>query len=211
MDPAVTSAQVDTEADGSLLVRWEIEGHPVSVDIASGPTPECLDHRHQVTVAAGQTSWRLASPAGGRLFVSVARHGSGPAVASTDRRIAFRGITNFRDLGGYRTRLDAVLRWGTVFRADSLHGLLAEDMALYQQLGLRTVYDLRGDLERARNPNRGNPGLSPSEPASGHETSFAPGRTDRRRRRADPGRHLQGPGRPRRRPDRPTVDRADRR
>ena len=72
---------------------------------------------------------------------------------TTDRRIPFRGITNFRDLGGYRTRLDVVVRWGMVFRADALHGLLPEDLSLYEQLGLRTVYDLRGDAERTESPN----------------------------------------------------------
>ena len=149
----IASAEVDTEPDGSLLVRWELAGDPVAVDLATGPTPQSLHHRHQITVPAGQDSWRLARPAGGRLFVSIALDGSGPTVVTTDRRIAFEGVTNFRDLGGYRTGLDETVRWGMIFRADSLHGLLAEDMALYDQLGLRTVYDLRGDLERTENPN----------------------------------------------------------
>jgi protein-tyrosine phosphatase len=154
MDTIVARAQADTEPDGSLLVTWEVHGGPVAVDLSAGPTPDHLDHRHQVTVPAGQTSWRLPPPEPGRLFVSLAVHGSDPAMVTTDRRISFRGITNFRDLGGYHTRLDTVIRWGVVFRADALHGLLPEDLSLYEQLGLRTVYDLRGDVERAENPNR---------------------------------------------------------
>jgi protein-tyrosine phosphatase len=153
MDTVVVSARVDTEREGSLRVSWELAGNPVAVDLATGPTPHQLDHRHQVTVPAGKTNWRLAGSAGERLFVSVAPHGSGAAVVTTDRRIAFRGITNFRDLGGYRTHLDAVVRWGTVFRADALHGLLPEDVSLYETLGLRTVFDLRGDAERAERPD----------------------------------------------------------
>lgn len=153
MDSVVISAQADTEPDGSLMVSWLLEGKPSGVDIAIGPTPDHLDHRHEVTVPAGQSCWRLTRPPGGRLFVSVAPHGSGPAVVTTDRRIAFRGITNFRDLGGYRTGLDGVVRWGLVFRADALHGLLADDLVVYERLGVQRVYDLRGDAERTERPN----------------------------------------------------------
>lgn len=144
---------MDTEADGSLVVSWELAGEAGPVDLAVGPSPDRRRHRHHTTVPAGRTSWRLAGPEGGRLFVSVSPCGGGPAVVTTDRRIAFRGITNFRDLGGYRTALGAVVRWGLVFRADGLHGLLPEDLSLYEQLGVRRVYDLRGDPERAENPD----------------------------------------------------------
>jgi protein-tyrosine phosphatase len=149
---AVVAARADTEPDGSLLVTWELGGDPAAVDIATGATPDHLDHLHETTVPAGQTSYRL-TPSVGRRFVSVAPHGSGPAVVTADRRIAFRGITNFRDLGGYRTGSGAVVRWGKVFRSDALHGLEPDDLDRYQQLGLRTVFDLRGDAEREVSPN----------------------------------------------------------
>ncbi len=154
MATIVASAQADTQPDGSLLVTWELEGGPVSVDLAAGPSPDPVDHRHLITVPASRTSWRLAYPEHQRLFVSVAAQGSGRAVVTTDRRIAFRGITNFRDLGGYRSGPDAAVRWGMVFRADALPGLMPEDLGLYEQLGLQVVYDLRGDLERSERPNR---------------------------------------------------------
>jgi len=154
MATIVASARADTAPDGSLLVTWELDGDPVAVDLASGPTPDHAGHRHHLTVPPGQTSCRLARREQGRLFVSLVPHGSGPPLVTTDRRIRFRGITNFRDLGGYPARRGAVVRWGIVFRAEALHGLLPEDLILYEQLGLRTVYDLRGDVERAEKPNR---------------------------------------------------------
>lgn len=77
-----------------------------------------------------------------------------PAVnRAPDRRIAFEGVSNFRDLGGYRTRSGPAVRWGLVFRADGLHGLSQADLAVYHRLGLRAVYDLRGDVEREERPN----------------------------------------------------------
>jgi protein-tyrosine phosphatase len=67
------------------------------------------------------------------------------------------------------------VRWGLVFRADALHGLSAGDLALYGQLGLTTVYDLRRDLEREELPN---PVPSRqltiiSEPAGGQSVAIA--------------------------------------
>jgi protein-tyrosine phosphatase len=104
MQTTVVHVEVDTQVDGRALVRWELEGTPAAVDVASGPTPELIDHTHVATVPADETSLLVAGRRGGRLFVSVAPHGGGPAVVAADRRVPFEGIQNFRDLGGYRTR-----------------------------------------------------------------------------------------------------------
>jgi protein-tyrosine phosphatase len=153
VDAAVVDVRVTTGATGELLVEWEIEGEPVAVDVAVGATPDHVDHRHETSVVAGETSVRIEGLDPGRHFVSVSPHERGPAVVAADRRVPFEGATNFRDLGGYRTRSGGRTRWGLVFRADSLHRLTAEDLELYESLGLRTVYDLRSDIEREERPN----------------------------------------------------------
>ncbi|HEU0042708.1 MAG TPA: tyrosine-protein phosphatase [Jiangellaceae bacterium] len=153
MQTTVARVEVETQADGLALVRWELEGTPVPVDVATGPTPDHIDHTHEATIPPGQTELRVTGRGDGRLFVSVSPHGTGPAVVAADRRVPFEGIQNFRDLGGYRTRSGEAVRWGLVFRADALHGLSTGDLALYGELGLRVVYDLRRDLEREQLPN----------------------------------------------------------
>src|SRR5207245_1424099 len=80
--------------DGTLLVRWELEGEPVAVDVATGSSPDHLDHQHETTVPSGQTTLRLPGHPGGRPCVSVAPHGGGPAVVVADRRVLFEGVTN---------------------------------------------------------------------------------------------------------------------
>lgn len=152
MHASLISARADTDPSGLLRLWWVLGGPPCAVDIAVGSTPDHIDHQHVVTVPAGQTTWSLDRPASARVFVSVAPHGGGPAVVTCDRRIAFRGITNFRDLGGYRCR-SGIVRWGRLFRADALHGLLNEDRDMYRQLGVRQVFDLRNDEERSERPN----------------------------------------------------------
>ncbi len=44
------------------------------------------------------------------------------------RRVDFEGSFNFRDLGGWRTTDGRAVRWGRLFRADSVHLLTAGDV-----------------------------------------------------------------------------------
>ena len=133
MGTAVVHVEIDhAGSDDALTVRWEFEGEPSAVDIAVGTSPDHVDHERQATVAAGVTSFQVPRQAGGRQFVSVASHQGGPAVVAAERRIPFEGVTNFRDLGGYRTRSGQRVRWGRVFRSDALHGMTEDDLASYR-------------------------------------------------------------------------------
>jgi protein-tyrosine phosphatase len=64
-----------------------------------------------------------------------------------ERRVCFDTCFNFRDLGGYETADGGRVRWRTLYRADTLHRLDGEDLDLFLDLGLRTVVDLRSQLE----------------------------------------------------------------
>ncbi len=74
-----------------------------------------------------------------------------------ERNLGFAGAYNFRDLGGYPTSGGARTRWGRVFRSDALV-LEDQDFDSFAGLGIRVVYDLRSDAERATTPNRLPPG-----------------------------------------------------
>jgi protein-tyrosine phosphatase len=76
-----------------------------------------------------------------------------PAAELAKRRIPFEGVVNFRDLGGYATASGRATRWRRVFRSDALYRLSPHDLVRYEALGIRAVYDLRSDDERARHPN----------------------------------------------------------
>jgi protein-tyrosine phosphatase len=63
------------------------------------------------------------------------------------RRINLAGVLNFRDVGGYPVVGGGSVRWRTLFRSDALHRLDAAGVAAITGLGLRTVIDLRAQLE----------------------------------------------------------------
>ncbi|WP_271221016.1 tyrosine-protein phosphatase [Streptosporangium carneum] len=60
-----------------------------------------------------------------------------------ERHIAFERLRNFRDMGGYRTEDGRSVRWGRLYRSDSLSKLRGEDWTRFLALGVRTVIDLR--------------------------------------------------------------------
>jgi protein-tyrosine phosphatase len=63
------------------------------------------------------------------------------------RRIELAGLLNFRDVGGYPVTGGGSVRWRTLFRSDALHRLDSAGVAAITGLGLRTVLDLRTQLE----------------------------------------------------------------
>ena len=68
----------------------------------------------------------------------------------TVRRHDFEGSFNFRDLGGWQTNDGTSVRWGRLFRADSVHLMTDADvLRARDQLRIRTVVDLRNDEEIA--------------------------------------------------------------
>ena len=63
------------------------------------------------------------------------------------RLVPLDAVHNFRDLGGYRTDDGRTIGWGRLFRADGLYRLTADDLAVVDALGIRTVVDLRSGPE----------------------------------------------------------------
>jgi protein-tyrosine phosphatase len=70
------------------------------------------------------------------------------------RRLLFSGAKNFRDLGGYQTTDDMSIRWGLLYRSDSLHKLTAGDLRNLSALGLDRVIDLRSTYEKHHEPDQ---------------------------------------------------------
>ena len=61
------------------------------------------------------------------------------------------GAYNFRDLGGYPVAGGRVTRWDRLYRSDTLHELTLGDIETLDDIGLRTVIDLRTPEEVSRN------------------------------------------------------------
>jgi protein-tyrosine phosphatase len=71
-----------------------------------------------------------------------------------ERVLNLEGGCNFRDLGGYRTRFGLELKWGRVFRTGVLGYFTPNDNERLNELGVRTICDLRRAEEREHEPTR---------------------------------------------------------
>lgn len=86
-------------------------------------------------------------PAGvARPYFVVERQGVKRTIGA--RHLALEGAYNFRDLGGLRTQDGKSIRWGQVFRSDSLDSLTAADYERLNVIGISLVCDLRTREER---------------------------------------------------------------
>jgi protein-tyrosine phosphatase len=70
-----------------------------------------------------------------------------------DRFLPLEGATNFRDIGGYPAADGKRTRWGLVYRSGALHRLSPQGLGAFARLGVKAVFDLRGDAERAGAPD----------------------------------------------------------
>ena len=70
------------------------------------------------------------------------------------RKLALDGADNFRDLGGYLTADGRRVKWGVVYRSDSLADLSDEDIKFLQRLKLEQVVDFRTEYEKQEDPDR---------------------------------------------------------
>jgi protein-tyrosine phosphatase len=77
--------------------------------------------------------------------------------ARPGQQIMITTVPNLRDLGGWPTP-DGHVRYGLLFRSAEFSDLQGDDAAAFARLGIRSVYDMRTQAERAKQPNQLPPG-----------------------------------------------------
>ncbi len=124
-DPGVRAVKV---LDPTLPRDYEIDFKIVSREIVLGNLPN-----------------ELGSP---RVVVELE---DGAKVLFRSREVNLRGVTNFRDSGGYRSGT-GILPWDRIFRSDNLAKLDSGDWKMLHALGIRRIVDLRTADERFQSP-----------------------------------------------------------
>jgi protein-tyrosine phosphatase len=69
-----------------------------------------------------------------------------------ERVIELKGTSNTRDIGGYQTSDLLTLREGQIIRSENLSKLTAKDFQKLEEIGVKTVIDLRTDKEHEKAP-----------------------------------------------------------
>jgi protein-tyrosine phosphatase len=84
------------------------------------------------------------------LFAALA---SSARAAGQPRSMELEGAPNFRDIGGYATDDGKHVKWGRVFRSNTLGKLTPADAKRVGELHLAAVVDLRTEEERKQSPD----------------------------------------------------------
>lgn len=145
--------RIHVTREGESLVLY---GAPLAAGatVFAGPAPDRIDRRRPLASFPGGERLRLDGlPAAQRHYL-VVRGADGHEELVAERLLPLEGAQNFRDLGGYLTGSGRSVRWGTVFRSDSLAALSDADLAYLERIGLRLVCDFRGDAEVSEEPSR---------------------------------------------------------
>lgn len=136
-----------------IAILWDSAPQAGPVVVYAGLTPDDIDRSEPVAtmterrVEIEDPDWRtrryfeLDVPDGRRML-------------AVERRLPLENARNFRDLGGYRTLDGRRVRWGMLYRSDSLHRLSDDDEIALSRLPLRRIIDFRDPEERRARVSR---------------------------------------------------------
>ncbi|TYP75518.1 tyrosine-protein phosphatase [Paenibacillus methanolicus] len=149
---AFTDASVVRKADGSLVIRWNASADLGAAKVYWSTSPEG-GWKELAKTYVRYNGFVAADPSPGSPVYFKIKGGSGATIVTSERKLSLKGVTNFRDLGGYRTTDGRAVKWGKLFRADEMAALTEADIAFLQKLGLKTNVDYRTSSEVKAKPD----------------------------------------------------------
>ncbi|MFB9326807.1 tyrosine-protein phosphatase [Paenibacillus aurantiacus] len=149
---AFTDASVVRKTDGSLLIRWSADADLGAAKVYWSTIPEG-GWKELAKTYVRFNGFVAADPSPGSPVYFKIKGANGTSIVTAERKLPLKGVTNFRDLGGYRTTDGHTVKWGKLFRADEMAGLTVADIAYLQKLGLKTNVDYRTSSEVKAKPD----------------------------------------------------------
>jgi len=80
-----------------------------------------------------------------RPYINMIENGDTAIIAN--RHIYFKKVVNFRDVGGLKTTQGKTVKWGKIYRSDNLSQLRTGEFDKFNDLQIKTVFDLRTPQE----------------------------------------------------------------
>jgi protein-tyrosine phosphatase len=151
----ISDITVERLDNRSVRICWKTECRDLGVSIRYGtsPTGSGAPSGHAVRVVGVNCAEVSGLDPDRRYYFRVVPDGEKGMVIG-ERQVHLEGAVNFRDLGGYRSSDGRRVRWGQVFRSDSLARLTERDRMRVEHLGLKLVIDFRTPNEVRKSPDR---------------------------------------------------------
>lgn len=139
--------------DNKINISWKSGKEPKQVKIYWNKTPEINGIEEYITTVEGKNTAVFNDPDTTRrnYFILKAEGYTSEIIAEV--LIPFKGTSNFRDIGGYKTKDGRRVKWNIFYRSDELAGLMEEDMEYLKSLGIKTILDYRSKGEVNAKPD----------------------------------------------------------
>lgn len=140
-----------------IHIRWNASVSPSHIALTTVRFPQKTT---VYAVPGGENSIKLTDiPPSPRPYFRLEQEKQ-KSITIAERILPFEKVNNFRDLGGYQTSGCQTLKWGRIYRSGHLGSPSRFDLDVLQDLGIRTVIDLRGAEERKKTPDTLLPGVN---------------------------------------------------
>jgi protein-tyrosine phosphatase len=138
---------------GIFTIHWKSKAKDIGVEVFVGDSPRTINREASIASVKGKTSVKIDGlDPDARHYFEVVSEG-GWSIIAAERNQPFKGVINFRDLGGYETADGRRLKWGEVFRSGHLARVSEEDKRLIQRMGIKVVCDFRTPAETEAQPD----------------------------------------------------------
>lgn len=148
-----TRVNVKRLTDKEIEISWETQELIKEVKIYWNETPEMNGEEKYITSILNGDSVKFDDPdMSRRNYFILKAEGCKPEIVA-EVLIPLKGVNNFRDLGGYRTKDGRKVKWNKFFRSAELAGLTKEDLEYFKSLGIKTILDYRSKGEAGKKPD----------------------------------------------------------
>ena len=146
--------EVTVVSDGGYLVFTNNFEHNCKIDIYYGYESSNSKQGKRFLFSMTERQMIIKNPdLNHRLFFLICPNEGKNYVIST-RLVNLDGTDNFRDCGGYETIEGRRVKWGLLYRSDQLSNISEKDVALLENMGLKTIVDYRSKSEAIAAPNK---------------------------------------------------------
>ena len=147
--------KVERTAQNKILLEWEFidEAAPTSISLYRAMSTDDTEDTEFIEKVEGSNIVVDAPGRSQRHYYKLVPENGTPAWAA-ERRIPMEGTVNIRDMGGYKAENGSEIKWGIIFRGDSLQRATESDVELINHLKIGDVFDFRREEEVEKGPNK---------------------------------------------------------
>ncbi|AUC85496.1 protein-tyrosine-phosphatase [Polaribacter sp. ALD11] len=150
--PTYTLAEtiyVDRLEDNSYLLKLQKN---TSYKIFIGDNISSIDWNKSYDLSQNNNELKIENPnKGKRLYFAAVN--TIDTLYFSEREIDMENSVNFRDLGGIETKDGKHVKWGMIYRSGELDKLTEEDLDYMKELKIKTICDLRSNIEIEEKPD----------------------------------------------------------